>query len=199
MNIFFDTETTDLKPGQICQLSIILEDNNQIVGARNYYFTVDEMSEGAQNTHGLSLQKLVELSGGERFKDRLNEIAPLFSTTNIIAHNIKFDESFIGQELWRNGIIMQPANRFCTMEFFRGVCKIPARDGRGYKNPKLEEVINYFNINPEIVAQYSNYLFGGKDVTYHDSRYDTAAMYVAVNINREINFGGNSWRNTFCK
>ena len=65
--IIFDTEATDLTPGQICQLSYLMADGGQVQG-KNMFFTVDEMSEGAQEVHGLSMEALKELSGGLRLR-----------------------------------------------------------------------------------------------------------------------------------
>ena len=44
--IVFDTEATDLTPGQICQLSYLMIDGGSVTG-KNLFFTVDDMSEGA--------------------------------------------------------------------------------------------------------------------------------------------------------
>ena len=66
--IVFDTEATSLTPGQICQLSYLCVDDGQVTG-KNYFFSVDEMSEGSQEVHGLSMDMLEELSGG-RYSSR---------------------------------------------------------------------------------------------------------------------------------
>ena len=42
--IVFDTEATDLQPGQICQLSSLTVENGVVTG-QNLYFSVDQMSE----------------------------------------------------------------------------------------------------------------------------------------------------------
>ena len=48
-NIYLDTETTDKVPGQIAELSMIIEEanTNKFVKAVNYFFTVEKMSEEA--------------------------------------------------------------------------------------------------------------------------------------------------------
>ena len=48
-------------------------ENGSVTG-KNMFFQVDEMSEGAQEVHGMSLEDLEQLSGGERFEDRVEEI-----------------------------------------------------------------------------------------------------------------------------
>ena len=61
-NVFFDTETTGWTPGQIAQLSVIVENQGKIELAKNYFFTVDEMSSGAEQAHHLSIDTLKQLS-----------------------------------------------------------------------------------------------------------------------------------------
>lgn len=36
--VFLDTETTDIAPGQIAQLSMIIEEDNGNIYAKNYFF-----------------------------------------------------------------------------------------------------------------------------------------------------------------
>ena len=70
--LFFDTETTSIKPGSICQLSYITVDAStkpQVTTGKNFFFTVDEMDPSAQEIHGFSLEKLYELSEGHYFED----------------------------------------------------------------------------------------------------------------------------------
>ena len=53
--LFFDTETTSVKPGHICQLSYITVDTTtkpQRTIGKNFFFTVDEMDPGAEEVHG---------------------------------------------------------------------------------------------------------------------------------------------------
>ena len=70
--LIFDTETTSIKPGQICQLSYILIDAStkpQKTIGKNFFFTCDEMDPNAEAVHGFSLEKLYELSNGQYFED----------------------------------------------------------------------------------------------------------------------------------
>lgn len=202
-NIYLDTETTDFNPGQICELSMIIEDKatNKFIGAKNYFFTVDSIEEGAQEVHGLTVEKLIELSDNKAFKDYYEEILGILQGNCIVAHNEAFDEKFISTELWRCGISFTPAARQCTMQLFKLILKIPAKYKKygPYKNPKLEEVVNFLSIDTDKVNQYSEKLFNYDGSTYHDSRFDTAAMYVAVNVYREKLHGGNVWQSQFCK
>lgn len=202
MTLFVDTETTGFVPGQICQLSFIAEDNGQVCTANNYFFSVDHVDKGAEETHGLSVEKLFELSSGKRFQDYKDELYKYFEGADFVAHNAEFDKRFIGMEFWRCNIMYAPASVECTMKFFKDVLQIPAsqkalRFGK-YKNPNLEELVNYFNIDKDKIIKYSKYLFGSEEITFHDSRFDTTAMYTAVNVYREKQSGQSDWTRAFC-
>jgi len=73
--LLFYTETTHLQPGQIVKLSYIISDNKfNITKAKNYYFTVDEVSEGACRVHGQSKRKSIKLSRSRIFDNHCKEI-----------------------------------------------------------------------------------------------------------------------------
>ena len=63
MIIYLDTETTGLCPGNICQLSYVLQTEKE-VKAKNFYFAVDNVEYGAYSVHGLSPEILYKLSNG---------------------------------------------------------------------------------------------------------------------------------------
>lgn len=177
--VILDTETTGLYPGynQIAQLSyVILDESNDIVASKNYYFQVDHMESGAQSTHGLSVQLLRELSLGKEFKDHIDEIYHDINDADlIICHNTNFDIGFIKSEFNRLDKELNYKDEFCTMEYYTNILKI--ENYYGYKWPKLEEVIDYLNISEERINKAANSLFyaDGNDIGYHDSRYDVAA------------------------
>ena len=111
--IVFDTEATDLTPGQICQLSYLMVDKGHVQG-KNMFFAVDEMSEGAQEVHGMSMEMLDELSGGERFEDRAEEIFQDFSSCDmIVGHNVSADDRYIRVEFERLGMKLKKLLTFC--------------------------------------------------------------------------------------
>lgn len=186
--LFFDTETTSIKPGSICQLSYIVIDAGvkpQTTTGKNFFFTVDEMDSGAQAVHGFSLEKLYELSDGLEFLDFVQEFMPdFFEADFIIGHNVQFDIKFLTHEitqLYQEGLIdttWAPKNKFCTMAYYKDVCKIPNASG-GVKNPKLSEVIEFLGITEKEIEAKANELFEGSG-NYHDARFDTAATYLLV-------------------
>ena len=56
--VYLDTETTSLNPGQICELSIIHEEGNELKLAKNYFFKVESIDTGAESVHGFSKEKI---------------------------------------------------------------------------------------------------------------------------------------------
>ena len=180
--LIFDTETTSIKPGHICQLSYITIDAStkpqQTIG-KNFFFTVDEMDPAAEAVHGFSLEKLYDLSNGQYIEDLTEEFINDFSEADfVIGHNVNFDVRFLKLELEAMGIDYEPKNMFCTMQYYRDICKI-LRPSGDYKNPKLEEVINFLGITKDQISSKANELFQGSG-DYHDARFDTAATYLLI-------------------
>ncbi|ELC8412358.1 3'-5' exonuclease [Clostridium perfringens] len=180
--LFFDTETTGVKPGSICQLSYILVDTStkpQKTIGKNIFFTVDEMEPEAERIHGFSLEKLYELSEGMYFEDLYADFINDFLEADfIIGHNVQFDIKFLKHELLGLGEFFEPNNVFCTMKYYKDICKILRPTG-DYKNPKLEEVIKHLNITDSEISETANKYFQGSG-NYHDARFDTSATYLTV-------------------
>lgn len=180
--LFFDTETTSIRPGSICQLSYIIIDTNekpQNPIGKNFFFTVDEMSEEAEKVHGFSLEKLYDLSNGMYFEDLVEEFLNDFTESDfIIGHNVSFDIKFLTHELLGLGMDYAPKNIFCTMAYYKPICKLLNHNGN-IKNPKLQEVVDFLNISSKDIENTANKLFNGSG-NYHDARFDTAATYLIV-------------------
>lgn len=182
--LFFDTETTSIRPGSICQLSYIFVDTDckpQKTTGHNFFFTVEEMDPEAQKVHKFSLEMLYDLSGGLYFEDQIDEFLNDFIEADfVIGHNVPFDIKFLKHEL--SALYLEkeyePKNIFCTMKYYKDICKIIKPSG-SYKNPKLEEVIRFLGISEDMITQTANKLFDGSG-NYHDARFDTAATYLAV-------------------
>ena len=201
--VFLDTETTGLAPGQIGQLAMIVELDDGSLRAFNYFFDIDYLEDGAAKACGRDLDFYKKASNGKKFADYKTELLNILTDSTLIAHNEEFDEKFLSASFWREDIIFKPADRFCTMNFFRDIVKLtPGKYGHKYKNPKLSELIEYFNIDENKVQQYSVQLFGNDDNTnigFHDARYDTTAMFVAFCIYRESTNNQDNWRRAFTK
>ena len=180
--LIFDTETTSIKPGYICQLSYILIDASskpQKTIGKNFFFTVEDMDPAAEQIHGFSLEKLYELSNGLYFEDLVDEFLEDFQEADfIIGHNVNFDIRFLKHEVEGMGLEFEPKNKFCTMRYYINICKIPKANG-DIKNPKLEEVIKFLNISKEQISKKSKELFNDVN-NYHDARYDTTATYLLI-------------------
>ncbi|MDY6367883.1 MAG: 3'-5' exonuclease [Clostridia bacterium] len=179
MVIYLDTETTGLYPGQICQLSYIIQTATE-VRAKNFFFTVDGVEYGAYLVHGFSPEKLKVLSDGKRFSDFIDEIEnDLTSADLIVSHNISFDLGFLREEFLRSGRVLYLKDTFCSMKNFVPVCKIERKSG-GYKYPKLSELTSFFYITDLEINRATEKLFG-VELNYHDARFDTTAVYLAMN------------------
>lgn len=177
--LILDTETTSLNPGNVCQLSCILDEGGSVAG-KNYYFSVDEMDWRAQNVHGLSRNMLRELSGGDTFLRHIDEIAADLNDADIvIGHNILFDIRFLRHEFMGCGRVFPGKKVFCTMNYFTGIMKIPKSGGR-YKYPSLGELMRYLGVDHRDVARACETVYGGKDLLPHDARFDTAAVLLSL-------------------
>ena len=178
--IVFDTEATDLVPGQLCQLSALVVTDGQVEGL-NLYFSVDQMSEGAYEVHGLSMEDLAELSGGVYFEDKAEELLALFNSANLlVGHNVAADERYLRVELERCGLKMKKINTFCTMNYATGLMNLKRQVVTGRpKPPRLEELCAYYGITPDAINEGCAQWFGGGD-KLHAARYDTAATWLCL-------------------
>jgi DNA polymerase-3 subunit epsilon len=176
--IFFDTETTGLHPGNICQLSYIKTTGDNL-SSGNLYFMVDYIEPGAQKVHGLTLDTLRELSGNRRFYDRFSEIKSAFESADVlIAHNINFDLGFMDAEFKRCSSNFEYNDSMCTMRHFTNICKIPNYNRNGYKWPKLEEMIRFFGITQNQIISATQELFSNCNSGFHDARFDVTGTYL---------------------
>lgn len=178
--ITYDTEMTALTPGQICQISYIISDEAGIRG-KNMFFSVDEMSEGSFEVHGLSLEMLDELSGGERFEDRAREIYEDFADAKmIIGHNVAADDRFLRTELERAGLTLPKIRLFCTQNYFSGIMMMQRKYQTGRpKPPKLIELAEFLGLTEERISACAELWFGG-GAQAHDARFDAAMTFLCV-------------------
>ena len=180
MILYFDTETTGLYPGQICQISYIMQ-TKESVKAKNFFFTVDYVEPSSFAVHGFSVEKLKELSLGKRFKDFFNEIKTDFESADlIISHNVSFDFSFMRKEYERLNEVFYVKNEFCSMKKSTPVCKLKRKSGEGYKYPKLVELCEFLGVSNSDVLSFSIENFDGS-CDFHDARFDTSAVFLSVN------------------
>ncbi len=180
MIIYFDTETTGLYPGQICQLSYIMQDKEKSI-AKNFFFAVDFVEQIAFMVHGFSKEKLEVLSCGKTFSDHFIEIKNDFERADlIVAHNTNFDFSFMRKEYEKLNQTFYVKNEFCSMKKFTPVCKLKRKSGVGFKYPKLNELCAFLGVCEMDIQNSTDRLFGSSSA-FHDARFDTSALYLAVN------------------
>jgi len=180
MILYFDTETSGLYPGQICQLSYVMQTREKFI-AKNFFFTVDYVEMGAQLVHGFSVQKLKELSNGKKFCDFFSEIKGDFEKADlIVSHNTAFDFSFMRKEYERLNEIFYIKNEFCSMKKSTPICKLLRKSGTGYKYPKLQELCQFCEISDNEILTFSSTAFNSA-CSFHDARFDTSAVFLAVN------------------
>jgi DNA polymerase-3 subunit epsilon len=179
--IVFDTEYTDLVPGQICQISYLIVRDGQVRG-KNMFFAVDSMSEGARDVHGMSVEDLEALSGGEVFAARAAELFEDFSRADLlVGHNVAADDRYLRAEFSRLAMPLKKIKTFCTMNYFTGDAQLRQKVNTGRpKPPKLSELIEYFALSGDEVAARADEWFSGSDGAPHDARYDAAATYLCL-------------------
>ena len=179
MILFFDTETTGLFPGRIIQLSYIMTDGETTI-AKNFFFGVSYIEPSATRVHGFTVEKIQELSGGKTFSCDIDEIYDDFLSADlIIAHNVKFDIGFLIAEFNYQDRIFRYNESFDTMKAFTPIMKMERSNHKGYKYPKLGEMCEFLDIYPYDITRKSIELFNAADVSGHDARYDTTALYLS--------------------
>lgn len=179
MTIYFDTETTGLVPGRIIQLSYVIDEDGKTY-AKNFFFAVDYVPEEVVKIHGFSTEKLKVLSGGKTFSDYSDEIQADFNRADmIVAHNVKFDLSFLTAEFSYLDQVFKYNSAVDSMKYYTPIIKLPRKCG-GYKYPKLSEVATFLDVYAYDVTKKCIELFGEGSVSEHDARYDTSLLYLCM-------------------
>lgn len=175
--VYLDTETSGFQPGQITQISYLVEENDQMIKRVNQYFNVDYVAHDASKATGLTKERLETLSEGRVFKDRAQEFYNDLKDAVLVAQNVSFDEKFISAELYRCGISYVAEHKFCTMKHFTDILQLPRRGG-GYKYPNLQEILAYLDIRTSDVERFAQGVYGRFPLQAHDSRFDAMGVYL---------------------
>lgn len=175
--LFIDTETSGFKPGQICQLTYTITENDKVTVAKNFFLACDYIDPGAEKVHGFSVDKLKALSNGKTFKDIAAEVVDDLKDGIFIAHNVKFDIDFVKTEIERAGYAFEIADKFCTMKYFEDIIKLKGKYGK-HKWPKLEETMQFLNIDTESKGFNDGLqrLYGDDGISFHDARFDVCGL-----------------------
>ena len=180
MILYFDTETTGLHPGQICQLSYIMQTGDNLL-SRNFFFKVDNVEYSAFMVHGFSVDRLEKLSGGKTFSNYIDIIEKDFLSADVVvSHNFAFDNMFMRAEFERLNKDFFVKREFCSMKKSTPLCQLKRKTGEGYKYPKLSELCSFLGISDAEILNASEEIFGAK-TGFHDARFDTTALCLAVN------------------
>jgi DNA polymerase III subunit epsilon len=175
--LFFDTETNglpiDYKASytevdnwpRVIQLGWILTDENgDVLSSKNLLikpngwqiptepFWIDNgFSQERSEAEGIPIEEALELF----YQDKLQ-------ADTLVAHNLNFDHRIVWAEFIRAGREPRSGmNKICTMTKTTGLCRIPAKNGRGFKWPQLKELYSF--------------LFGNDFEGAHDAGADIAA------------------------
>ena len=190
--LFLDTETSGIKPGNICQLTYVITEDDKVTVAKNFFLMCDYIDPGAEKIHGFSVKKLKILSGGKYFKDIASEVAEDLENGIFIAHNVEFDINFVKTEIERAGYAFSISNKFCTMRYFTDILKLKGKYGK-YKWPKLEETMHFLGIDPQSKSFNDGLkrLYGSNDtISFHDARFDVCGLvmvyYKALKMGYEM-------------
>jgi DNA polymerase-3 subunit epsilon len=106
--IVLDTETTGLEPDlghRIIEIGCVELLNRRPTGRTfHHYLNPDrDIDKGAQEVHGISLEKL---QGKPRFADVAEELMAFISGAELVIHNAAFDVAFLDAELKRHATMV---------------------------------------------------------------------------------------------
>lgn len=180
MILYFDTETTGLKPGKIIQLSYIMDYGDK-TACKNFYFAVDYVEPSASMVHGITVETLLKLSKGKTFFDYIDEIEKDFNAAKlIVAHNARFDISFMTAEFSYAAKTFTYNEVLDTMRYFTQILQIKRPFGKGIKFPNLQEFYTALDVYPFEAVNFAKRNFESNDAKAHDATFDTAAMFLAT-------------------
>lgn len=109
-----DIETTGLYPktDRIVEIAVLTLDRHAAELSAWTTLVDPQRDVGASHIHGLRAR---DLRGAPRFTDVAHEVVARLSGTVLVAHNARFDASFLHAECMRAGITWGPIDGLCTM------------------------------------------------------------------------------------
>lgn len=156
--LIFDIETTGLpkiqgaKPEdlsnwpRIVQISWLLLDSEfkEVNSSTHYLQQESSIPKEAVRIHKIT-DEIIKEKGEDPKLVLENLFRDLKRTKYIITHNIAFDTPILESEFFRYGYKnpFRGIKKLCTMKTGTKYCEIPRPYGRGYKYPKLEELVQH--------------------------------------------------------
>ncbi|NQU33893.1 MAG: DNA polymerase III subunit alpha [Bacteroidetes bacterium] len=160
MFLIFDTETTGLPQRwdaplddfdnwpRLIQLAWQIHDDlGNLTEVKSFLIKPDGfiIPRGSEKVHGISTERATK--EGHPIKFVLDEfIKALEESQTIIGHNIEFDNSIVGSEILRRGVLnpLPDINAVDTKIVSTNYCALPGGRGGNYKWPTLKEL--YFKL-----------------------------------------------------
>ena len=178
--IALDVELDGMHPSRIIQLSYLIIDGRRVRG-KNMYFKARAINRYARKGHGLGVYQLKQLSGGDIFACRTDEIYNDFKDCKlVIGHDVAGDMRYLRAEFKRVGVTLPEIPIFCTLKHYTEEANIPMKQNPNQlKPPKLTELTEHFGLSQDLIAKKCARWFGGGDHP-HDARYDAAAAYLCM-------------------
>lgn len=151
--LFFDTETNGFVGSSVLSFSGILVrfrlyDDGKLTYKKieeydRYYYPMEEYNEEAISVNHLDENAITDKRAGADYSNNFIHddyiIEILNKADKYVAHNIKFDRSFMP-------IQIPEEKQFCTMLENVNIVKAPNKNKKGYKWPKLIECVNFYGI-----------------------------------------------------
>ncbi len=170
--LLIDTETSGLfdfsKPadgleqGRLAQLAVILCESApefEITRKADFYVKPNGwlMSPDASRVNGLTDEFLAEHGHDVRHVLDFYEKEILEGRT-VVSFGAQFDCKVMRGEFRRasRGDLFEITNNLCIMRIMTAICRIPQKNGRGLKWPKLEEAMAHFDLPFEVTHRATN-------------------------------------------
>ncbi len=158
----FSKPADGLEQGRLAQLAVILCESApgfEITRKVDFYVKPNGwlMSPDATRVNGITDEFLAEHGHDVRHVLDFYEKAIMEGRT-VVAFGAQFDCKVMRGEFRRAGRndLFEVTNNLCLMRIMTAICKIPQKNGRGLKWPKLEEAMAYFEFPFEVTHRATN-------------------------------------------
>lgn len=160
--IILDFETNTNNIGDVLEIAAVKidQDFNILDKFHRYYLSRYPLNFYSYEIHRLTPELILNYRKDKNYSSYFSEDEDFekfcYKSETLIAHNVKFELRHINSRV-------KFKNHICTMNKNRYIVNIFGRNGR-VKNPKLNEVCNYYGIEFD-------------DSKYHSATYDVTKTY----------------------